>query len=180
MVAVGGFKALTYCNDYLACRFDTTGDDRVVFFVEVNRHHLAASHIAAADFTIQHESRVVEITSHKLRDLDNVCRFHHALEQVVPQDLLNEPRVDGRLVDAEDTATLDDGRKGIIARCEERDVLLRGEEFGGVLDLTEQSYERRERFLARKYCCEILRRSEGGSGCCEERVVGTHYSGGEK
>jgi hypothetical protein len=128
------------------------------------------SHIATTDFAIQHKTRVVEITRHKLRDLNYVCCLDHALEQVVPQDLFDESRVDNCLINAENAATLDDSCKGIVARREERDVLLGGEELGRVFDLAEQSHERGERFLAGKHCCEVLCRGEGCSGCCEEEV----------
>jgi hypothetical protein len=189
---IGG--GLTYGYDHLARRFDATGDDGIAFFVQVNGNDLSAyrvkgssqlgvsdvilgtshtSNIATADFAIQHETGVVEITRHKLRDLDDVRRLHHALEQVVPQDLLDESGVDGRLIDAEDATTLDDSCKGIVARREERDILLRGEELGRVFDFAEQSHERGERFLARKHCCEVLCRGEGGGGCCEE-MASTH------
>jgi hypothetical protein len=191
---------LTYGDNHLARRLDATGDDRIAFFVQVDGDDLSTyrvkgssqlgvldiivgishtSHVAAADFAIQHETGVVEITRHKLRDLDDIRRFHHALEQVVPQDLLDKSRVDGRLIDAEDSATLDNSCKSIVARREERDVLLRSEELGRVFDLAEQSHERGERFLARQHRCEVLCCDEGGSGCCEE-MADTHCCSSRK
>jgi hypothetical protein len=80
------------------------------------------------------------------------------------------------LLDAEDATLRNDGCKGIVARRKERDVLLRREELGGVLDLTEQSDERGEVFLAGEDCCEVLCRGEGSSECCQEKIVGTHFS----
>ena len=113
-----------------------------------------------------------------MRNLDDILRLDNPSEQMVSQDLLDEARVDSSLIDAEDATALDDGRESIVARREERDVLLRCEELGGVLDLTEQPDERRERFLAREHCCEVLCYSKGSSGCCQEKVVRAHLASG--
>lgn len=160
----------------MARGLDTAGHDRIAFLVQVHRDDLSACDIAAADFAIQHEARVVEVTRDELRNLLNVRSLDNSLEQVVPQNLLDESRVDSSLLDAEDTTIRNDGCEGIVAWCEESDILLRCEERGGVLDLAEQSDERGERFLAREDCCEVLCRGEGGSECCQEKIVGTHFS----
>lgn len=127
----------THCDDHLARRLDTAGHDRVSFFIEVHRDDLSTSDIAATDFAIQDNARVVKVTRHELRDLLDVRRLDNSLEQVVSQDLFNESRINGSLFNAEDATLGNDVGESIVAGSKERDLLLRGEEFGGVLDLTE-------------------------------------------
>jgi hypothetical protein len=175
-----GRRGQTHGFNHLARGFDAAGYDRVAFFVQVHGNDLSACDIAAADFAIQHKARVVEITRDKLRNLLDVRCLDNSPEQVVSQDLLDESGIDSSLLNAEDATFRNDGCKCIVAWCEERDVLLRREEFGGVLNLTEQSDESGERFLAGEDCCEVLCRGKGGSECCQEKIVGTHFSGRSK
>jgi hypothetical protein len=69
---------------------------------------------------------------HELRDLPDILGSDHAFVQVVPQDLLDEARVEGRLLDAEDAAFGHDRGEGVVGGREEGYVGLRGEEGGRV------------------------------------------------
>ena len=95
---------------------------------------------------------------------------------MVAQDLLDETRVDGRLFDAEDAAFGHDRSESVVGRCEQRDVVLRGEEGGRVGDLAEQAEEGGEVLLGLDRGCEIGSLSEyrGERGGCEEEGVATH------
>jgi hypothetical protein len=53
---------------------------------------------------------------------------------MVIEDLLDEPRICAGLTDAEDASGAQDGGEGMVVGCEERDILLRGEDVGGVLN----------------------------------------------
>lgn len=173
-------KTWTHGDNDLACSLDTAGNDRVSFFVEVHRDNLPTGDVAAADFAIQYKARVIEVARQELRNLLDVCRFDNSLGQVVSQNLLDEFRVSSSLFDAEDATLGNNACESIVAWCKESHFLLRGEEVGGVLDLTEQSDKSGERFLAGEDCCEVLCRGGGSSECCQEKIVGSHFSRGRK
>ena len=98
---------------------------------------------------------------------------------MVSENLLDETRVDGCLLDAEDAAFGHDRSESVVGRCEQRDVVLRGEEGGRVGDLAEQAEEGGEVLLGLDRGCEIGSLSEyrGERGGCEEEGVATHCRG---
>ena len=115
---------MAHSSDDLARRFNTCRDNGIALFVQTDRHDLTASHIAATDFAIEHDARVVQESRHELGDLNNVRSLDRSSDRMVPQDLLNETRIDFGLLDAEDAAVRDNAGQGVITWCKERDIPL--------------------------------------------------------
>jgi hypothetical protein len=128
-------KGGTYGFDHRARSLDTCPHDGVLLLIQADRNNLSASNIAPTNLAIQHKPRVVQIPRHELRDLTDILGSDHTFVQMIPENLLDEARVEGRLLDAEDAAFGDDRGEGFVGGGEEGYVWLRGEEGGRVGDL---------------------------------------------
>jgi hypothetical protein len=112
--------------DHRARSLDTRRYDGILLLIQADRNDLPPSNIAPTNLAIQHKPRVVQIPRHELWDLTDVLGSDHTFVQMIPENLLDEARVEGRLLDAEDAAFGDNRGEGFVGGGEEGYVWLRG------------------------------------------------------